>query len=254
MFYFLSKTLDFFLLPLSWFFLLLLYALFTKRRTRQKRALWSAFLLLYLCSNSFLVNFAMLWWEQPPKPWAALPHNNAVGVVLSGVINPMKSPKDRVYLNKGADRVLHTLELYKRGYINRILITGNFTRLSGEVFSEAAQLKHLLVLSGVPASAISIEEQARNTHENAVYAAQWLRENAAKQPVILVTSAFHMRRSVACFTHENVEVIPFPTDFYTRDAEFHPMLLLPSQSALATCSVLLHEIAGYLIYKIVGYA
>lgn len=255
MFYFLSKTLDFFLLPLSWVFLVLLYAFFTKRRRRARRAVAVLCLGLYLVANPWLTNRLMLAWEAPPVAWRKLPTKSVV-VVLSGVTNPLKQPADRVYLNKGADRIMHTVELFRRGYADKILVSGNYTLLSGKVYSEAAQIKHLLQVCGVPDSIIFLEEASKNTRENAVYSQRWLETHIGKpstDSVILVTSAFHIRRAVGCFRKENVPVRPFPTDFYSRNTDFNLKMLLPTQKAMAVSSILCREIAGYLVYKFMGY-
>ncbi len=253
MFYFLSKTLDFFLLPLSWVFILLFGALLTKKKSKRTFYLILSILWLYAIANPFLANWLMLQWETPPKAWEELPRTKSLGVILSGITNPLKTPRDRVYLNKGADRVLHTIELYKRGIIQQILVSGNYTRLNGEEYGEAEQIRYLLRLAEIPDSVIFLEQASKNTYENAVNVAKWIAANTKDDSVILVTSAFHIKRAVNCFKKQGIEVTPFPVDFYTRDLEFHPLMLLPSQASLSVNSVLFREVAGFYIYKIVGY-
>lgn len=251
MFYFLSKTLDYFLYPISWIFILLLLSILLRKW--RKTLLVVACILLYFFGNPYLANKVMKSWEQPPKNWCDLPSSKSLGIILTGVVNPLKSPKDRVYMNKGADRVLHTIELYRRDKIDSILISGNYTRLTGEVFSEAQQLKHVLVNAGVPDSIIFLEERSKNTYENALYSSGWITSNKLEKPILLITSAFHMNRAEACFEKQGIDVIPFPVDFYSRDSEFHPLMLLPSQASITTFSVLIHELVGFYVYKVRGY-
>ena len=56
----------------------------------------------------------------------------------------------------------------------------------------------LLQVMGVPASAILQERESRDSHDNAVYTAAMLNRLGMKK-ILLVTSAFHMRRSEALF-------------------------------------------------------
>jgi Ca-activated chloride channel family protein len=43
-----------------------------------------------------------------------------IGIVLTGITNLHKNPKDRTYFNKGADRIYHAVMLYKMNKINKI--------------------------------------------------------------------------------------------------------------------------------------
>lgn len=255
MFYFLSKTLYILLMPITWLFLLMGGALLVRSERWRKRLLAGALIFLYVAANPYLSNRLMIWWEVPPTPIADLSSPYDVAVVLSGVTNNFKSPEDRVYLNKGADRIMHTVLLYKKGMVKKILITGGYTKLSGEWRSEARLMKEVMVLSGVPEADIMIEEQARNTRENAVFAAEMLKESFPGQRYLLITSAFHMRRSMGCFRKAGIEATPFSTDFYTIDPDMNPLtLLVPTEPAFATNYVLVHEIVGYIVYRLVGYA
>ena len=60
-----------------------------------------------------------------------------------------------------------------------------------------------------------LEEQARTTQENAVLLARMLQPRPGER-YVLVTSAFHMPRSVATFRHNGFDVIPWPVDYRTR--------------------------------------
>ncbi|HTF82264.1 MAG TPA: hypothetical protein VL947_11075, partial [Cytophagales bacterium] len=70
MFYVLSKTIFYILMPFTWVVVLLIYALFTSKPLRKRNALIASLLLLFIFNNSFLANKAMLWWEPAPIPYA----------------------------------------------------------------------------------------------------------------------------------------------------------------------------------------
>jgi uncharacterized SAM-binding protein YcdF (DUF218 family) len=253
MFFILSKILYFLLAPLIWIVAALAIALFTKREKRRKRALITVAVLLLLFTNPFISNEAWLLWERGPKPIATLPNYDAA-IILTGLTDMDKTPHDRVYTNKGADRVLHTLQLYKQGKIRHIIISGGNGSLREKVTTEAASLRQILLQAGVPDSAILLEDKSRNTYENAQFTSQLLSKHTDFKKLLLVTSAFHMRRSKACFTKAGVMVNIYPADFYTHDRTWDlDKLLLPQEVVLHHWQKLLHEMAGFVVYKLVGY-
>ena len=95
-----------------------------------------------------------------------------------------------------------------------------------------------------------IENQSRNTAENAAFSKELLEKDNISH-IFLVTHAWHMARSYAMFTKYGLSTMPAPTAFDGwPDA---PMVLsdfIPSTSALQTSYSALHEIIGYIWYKI----
>ncbi|ANE52721.1 YdcF family protein [Flavisolibacter tropicus] len=253
MFFILSKILFFLLAPLIWIITTLAMALFAKKDKRRKRALVTTAALLLLFTNPFISNEAWLLWERGPKPIATLPTYDAA-IILTGLTDMDKSPHDRVYTNKGADRVLHTLQLYKLGKVQHIIISGGNGSLKEKITTEAESLRQLLVQAGVPDSVILMEDKSRNTYENARFTKQLLSQHPDLKKLLLVTSAFHMRRAEACFKKAGVVADTYPADFYTHDRSWDlDKLLLPQEAVLSLWQKLLHEMAGYVVYKVVGY-
>lgn len=97
--------------------LLVLGVLFIRRKL-GKRLILGALLLFLLFSNSYTSNYLMYAWEPKPRSIGTLPVYE-VGIVLTGITNIDRLPKDRTYFNKGADRVTHTLQLYKMGKLKK---------------------------------------------------------------------------------------------------------------------------------------
>jgi uncharacterized SAM-binding protein YcdF (DUF218 family) len=255
LFFLLSKTLDFVLLPAVWLVALLLGALACQPGGRnQRRWLRGAGLLVLLGTNNALVNEALLAWERPPVALAAVAPADAV-VLLTGITSGSKSPHDRVYLQHGADRLTNALWLYRAGRARRIIITGG----SGAVFSagntEAKDLATLLRLAAVPAADILLEERSRNTRENAKFTKELLAKHPDIKSLVLVTSAFHQRRAIGCFAKVGLHPQPFSADFYSTNRSWAPdYWLVPNIDALSRWSLLLHEMAGYFVYKAANYS
>jgi uncharacterized SAM-binding protein YcdF (DUF218 family) len=100
-----------------------------------------------------------------------------------------------------------------------------------------------------------VENQSRNTHENAVESKRILDSVSITGPVILVTSALHMRRSMACFARQGVAVVPFVANFEV--IENHPSfgaLLIPDLTTLRNWQYFLKEMLGLVAYTATGKA
>ncbi|MBP5285629.1 MAG: YdcF family protein [Kiritimatiellae bacterium] len=113
-----------------------------------------------------------------------------------------------------ADRVWHAVRLYRVGKAPLVVCSG---------FSDEWSTKPLLEDFGVPDSAMIFETASRNTEENARFVNAMLREKGVSK-ILLVTSAWHMRRSVLMFEKyaPDLEVMPCATDFEATMAKMHP--------------------------------
>jgi uncharacterized SAM-binding protein YcdF (DUF218 family) len=254
MFFLLSKVLDIVLLPTVWLFALLIAALVARQPQRKRQWLWAACGMLLILTNPALVNEALLAWERPPVPLAALPAHADAAVLLTGITQVDKAPHDRVYLGYGADRLTNALWLYRAGRVRRIIVSGGSGALLQKAHTEAADLATLLRLAGVPARDILLEDQSRNTHENALFTKRLLGQYPDIKSLVLITSAFHARRAQGCFEKVGLQPTAFPAGYFSTDRRATPdYWLLPSPGALQCWSVLVHEVAGWLTYKALGY-
>ena len=174
-------------------------------------------------------------------------------VVLGGVTVPPVPPRIAVEAEGGIDRLLHGLRLYRAGKAPVLVFSGGaLTLLTGSTLSEAEQLLQLAVECGVDSAAVILEDRSRNTHENALYVQRILSERGM-QRVLLVTSASHMRRAVAAFQAQGVEVIPAPTDVRVTDRGFSPLWLVPTANGLEKSSIAIKEYMGWWFYRLRGW-
>ena len=256
MFFTLSKIIDFILLPISWIIALACLALFTKNSKWRKFAGLSLLGILLIASNSLFVNTLFSAYEMPQKE---LKDHYPVAIILGGgMIRANQEDPTRMNVGESADRFLQPALLYKQGKVDRILITGGNTSIGNlkiDQSNETAQVKRLLVALGIPNEKILTETLARNTHENAVNSKIMIDSLHLKGPFLLVTSAFHMRRSMACFTKIGMNCTPYVVDSKKKDTDLGVLeCIIPSEKELYKLSYLLREIFGFLIYRIVGYA
>lgn len=200
----------------------------------------------------------MKQWELPAEPFNSYRSKYHSAIILGGVTDINKLPKDRVFTKQGADRILHAAKLYDLGIVQNLLVTGGSFSDRPDALSEAHQMKKILLQCGIPDSVIMIEAESKNTRENALKSATLLKQNdILDKQHILVTSAFHMRRALGCFEQAGINTIPFSTDFYTSDGRLGVSFLeviYPTEESLYKTFRVFREVLGYVVYKALSYA
>ena len=254
MFFVLSKTLSFLVLPLTMVFIPFVLSVVIKKQPWKKRFFWTGFILLVFFSNDFISNEAMKAWEVDPKPFSEM-RPYTLGIVLTGATQSFLQPNDRVYFHRGADRVTHTIQLYKLGLIKQILISGGTGLLIKEGEPEADKFKKVMIMAGVPENDILIENKTRNTGESAIAVKKIIDSlRYESKDCLLITSAFHMRRSMACYNKAGLNVDPFSTDFYGVPGKLLiASLVMPSIQGFIIWEKLFKEWTGLIAYKLAGY-
>ena len=254
MFFILSKTLNYLVMPLTIIVGCFVLSLIIRNKTWRRRFLFAGMILLFVFSNEFLANELMKVWEVETKAYDSM-RKYKLGIVLTGTIIPQLKPDDRVYFTRGADRVVHTVQLYKLGLIENILVSGGSGRLIDIKEREADRFKEALMLMGVPDSVILLENTTRNTHESAVEVKKILaRKGYSSDECLLITSAFHMRRSLACYRKVGLPLDSFTTDFYAHQGSYYfDAFFLPKLEALAIWHKLFREWVGLIAYWVAGY-
>lgn len=253
MFFVLSKIIGFFLNPFSVFWLMVLIAIiFWKKRWVQKWK-WIPVAFFFLFSNSFIALEYARMWEHKGRSIDSLDENYEVGVVLSGMAE-YNNDLDRLSIRRGSDRIWWAMQLYKKGKINKILISGKSGYVFNNGLKESEQFKENLINLGIPAEDIITENQSVNTYENAKFSAEIINEMNFGS-VLLITSGLHMKRSIACFQKQGVDVDHFSTDHYTGISRSYKLdqIFLPSLEAFTLWDRILHEQFGYFSYWIMGY-
>ena len=249
MFFILSKVLLYFIFPLTWVILLLLLSLFSKSKPAKRNFKIAAIAVFLLFSNNWLLASFARYWDAPPVP-LPVGRTYSCAVILGGFGS--ENDKGGGYFNNGADRFLQGLKLYQQGKVSHLLITGGNSDIVKDAFREGAWAAGQLKEFGVPAEAILVENESRNTLENGRYTKQLLQQSGLKPPYVLVTSAFHMRRSLMVFKKEKLPVIPYPANYLMARGQFSYFLLLPQAEALYYWSTYIKEVIGYAVYYVKG--
>ncbi len=137
-------------------------------------------------------------------------------IVLGGVTDStIAKARNSMTLNDRGERLTEAVVLAKRFPDARIVFSGG----SGSIFSkyepEAVSAGRYMEEMGVDKSRIILESKSRNTIENAKFSKQIINPKKGEKWLV-ITSAFHMSRSMGCFRTAGFDVYPWPVDYNTR--------------------------------------
>lgn len=252
-----SKLLSFVTQPLAWVVLLLLVGQVSLalRRRWGARLGWAALGLLLLQGWEPLPDALLRQLEAQhpgPAPGSNLQRYTGV-VVLGGALEPayVWQGHDQVALNNAAERMTVPLPLLQQYPQWRLLFTGGEGELFAEGLSEAARAQLFFDSMGVDPKRVLYESASHTTYENAVFSARVPDVNPA-QPWLLLTSASHMPRALATFRKAGWNVTPYPVDFRTGSQT--PWSQYSLAGGAQKWHVLLHELVGWLTYRLAGRA
>jgi uncharacterized SAM-binding protein YcdF (DUF218 family) len=177
-------------------------------------------------------------------------------VALGGAVRPSRYEVFGVDMKDALDRVTMAVELARRGKAKNVVLGGAAHEVHGQRRIEADMTKLWLESWGVTTARIYSLGGCANTHEEAVRVAA-LRRELGWQRVILVTSAYHLKRARATFLTAGVPVVCVPCDFQTQvsvETEDEPVLLpIPRPYGFVKASLFLHEQIGWLSYRLRGW-
>jgi uncharacterized SAM-binding protein YcdF (DUF218 family) len=253
MFFILSKTVAFLLLPSNFLILLGvagLVLLATRFARAGRRLLVTSLVLLALAGFAPIGSALGSLLESRFPPWDAARGEPDGIIVLGGAILPRLSQDyGTPAVNNEAARIIAIGKL-ARDYPNaRIVYSAGDNSLLGHA-PEGNFLYPLLDSLGVPRTRVRLELRSRNTEENAVFSKELMQPKPGER-WLLVTSAQHMPRAVGCFRRAGFDVEAYPVAWHTRRAfSFAPMETL--SGGLSRLDHAVHEWLGLVSYWLSG--
>ena len=247
MFFIISKILSFLLNPTFWILLILISSIIFKKRRRKLLILSVS--LFWFFSNGFIADIACRLWEEDVISANDIEKTYDYGIILGG-FSGFDNTKERVEFNECGDRLFYGIQLYKMGVIGKIIVSGGNGQLINEGYLEADWSKEFLIKCGIPSEDIIIENKSRNTWENAKYTSDIL-ENKGGGDLLLITSAWHMKRATFCFNKNNMDVDQFSTDYTQSNISLNlEYILLPNSTSYERWETLIKEVIGNFVYRI----
>ena len=223
---------------------------------RRKVLCWTGFGLLLLLSTGFVSGKLMRWIEEVEDRSAIQNVQTADAiVVLSGMIEERKNAPLGEW-SGAVDRFEGGVDLIQAGKAPLLIFTGGWVPWIPNAKPEGEILAQRAVRLGVPKDKILVTGKAQNTQEEATAVRQvgrnwWVTESNPR--IILVTSAFHMKRARMLFRKSGFEVTPFPVDFQSSDNnEITILSFLPTAQALSRSETAIKEMIGFAYYWVLG--
>ena len=242
----LNKILPLLVLPPGIYLVLIVAGLVWRRKVLA----WTGVLLLFLLSLPLVSGPLMRAVEWPYKRVSLRDVRSADAiVVLSGMIEHTPGAPLGEW-NDAADRFEGGVELFKSGKSQLLVFTFGQVPWAVHDVTEGQLLARRARLLGVSEKAIRVTGFGGNTSEESVAVAQMLGgDRVHKKRIILVTSAFHMRRAEQLFRRAGFAVYPYPVDFRsTANSSITVLDFLPNAESMASSSQALREMIGVGFY------
>ena len=255
LFFFLSKILGFFAEPSNLLVTLgLLGAVLLRTRFAHagRRLMAAALVLLAIFGLTPLGNALILPLEERFPLWDASRGSPDGVIILGGAVDEViASTRGEPALNEGAERMTAAVDLARRYPRARLVYSGGAAGLVVDAGAEATVARRLLIQMGIPPERIEIEDRSRNTIENALLTKQVAQPKPGER-WLLVTSAYHMPRSIGIFRHAGFPVEAYPVDWRTRGAADLVRPFDRFSDGLRRSDLAVREWVGLMMYWLTG--
>jgi uncharacterized SAM-binding protein YcdF (DUF218 family) len=173
---------------------------------------------LMIAGLSPLANVLILPLEDRFAVPQVAPENVTGIIVLGGTYDAeVTNLRGQMALNESGERILALAELARRHPQARLIYSGGGSTFTPDSTPEASLVEKTAPALGLDPARIEYERQSMNTYENAVFS-KAIAQPRSGETWLLVTSAFHMPRSVGVFRQAGFDVVPYPVDYRTAGA------------------------------------
>jgi len=250
----LSKVLNFFIYPLNILltisFLIILFFFLNKKKITKFFSLLFIFLFIFFGIYS-LPYFLLKNLEDYIKS-SKISYSQLTGiVVLGGGVYPnniVPKERDETSLSEHAERLTKAVEIYRKNPRIIILFSGGSDLLNkAQGWSDSDNTRKFFIDQGVKEENLIVEDQSRNTFENAKFTKKNFEDKKGKWG--LITSASHMPRSFMVFKKNGIILEPISVDYKTGTSEIF-WLTFDFYKAIKLWNTVLHEIIGIVYYKL----
>lgn len=242
---YLNKILPVFVMPIMLIIYLLIYGVWKKKRW----PIYTAMIGLYVFSTPiFAKNFFKLIEGTAPRQTPKNVSNAEAIVVLSGMINQVKSTNGVYPEWSDPDRFFAGLDLFKSGKAPKIIFTRGKMPWDKSKNTEGDILKQFALDYGVPDSAIVLTKNVENTADEAKAVGKLM---GKWRHIILVTSAYHMPRAKQNFESQDFIVQPFQVDYKVDQLNGLTFMdFLPDADSFRLLNTGYRELIGRVIYYV----
>lgn len=255
MFFVLSKVFWLLVQPVSLAILLGAIGLllsFARRRWLSRASFLIAVLLLFASAFTTLGYVLVQPLEAAFRRPSAPPSDITGIIVLGGGMDAeVNEVRGGYELNRAGDRFVEALRLAALYPAARIVVTGGLADIDQSGEPEAVAGERFFLDMGVARERLVLEPGSRNTEENA-HLTKAMVEPKPGETWLLITSAFHMPRSVGLFRKAGFPVVPWPTDYRSAGTEALGLTLHQPAENVTVTTLAIREWIGLAAYYLTG--
>jgi uncharacterized SAM-binding protein YcdF (DUF218 family) len=256
LFFAVSKTVGYLLIPSTFLIGIGLAGailLLTRFDRCGRRLMAVSLILLAICGFSPLANFVLYPLEQRFPKWDPSRGDPDGIIVLGGPLDADLSAAHGVpVIAASADRIIGAATLALRYPNARLVYTGGSPNLLHNDAKEADYATALFQGLGIPKSRLIMERRSRNTRENAEFSKAIVKPKPGER-WLLVTSAYHMPRSIGLFRKAGFPVEAYPVDWKIGTKEDLFKYYVTANDGLQLVDTGVREWLGLIAYRIAGH-
>jgi len=160
---------------------------------KRKYIILFGLILGYLVLNSIRIyKYSFIYFEK----------KSDVAIVLGAGTN------DGVLSPVFKERINHSLLLYKKGLVDKIIFTGGFGK--GQKKSDSQIAKNYALKNGVPEHNILIEDKSQFTIEN-ISESKIIMDSIGVKTALIISDPLHMKRAIKLAVNTGIDCKPSPT-------------------------------------------
>jgi len=255
LFFVLSKTMGAALLPINLLVelgVISVVLMATRFGGLGRKLAATTLVLLALTAFSPLGNLLLYPLESRFPPWdSSRGVPDGISVLGGSVDTDLSAAHHTPVVSHAADRLFAPAELARRYPNARIVFTGGSANLVAADGREADYSAPILENTGIPRERLILERESRNTFENAIFTKRLVAPKPGER-WLLVTSAFHMPRSMGIFRNAGFDVEAYPVDWRMGGRDDLFSFTNNGADGLGRTDVAAREWIGLLAYRLMG--
>ena len=173
-------------------------------------------------------------------------------IVLGGGVDVWSSAAwDTLALNGAGNRLVAMADLARRYPSAKIVFTGGYGAMFGQNLSEADLIERHVSELGLQPGRVVFERLSRNTKENADFTRDMLTPHPNER-WLLVTSAWHMPRSMGLFRKAGWKVEAYPVGWISAPGYASATLAVEASGHLGKFDMMVREWIGLIAARLIG--
>ena len=225
---------------------------FTRWKRLSRAALLLGILVLFLSAFTTL-GYVLLQPLESSFGRPEQPPGDVTGIIIlgGGMDAEVNDVRGGYELNRAGDRFLEGLRLAQLYPSAKVVVSGGIGDIDQSGEPEAVAGERFFTDLGVGRERLTVESASRNTEENARMTKELVRPQPG-EVWLLVTSAYHMPRSVGLFRKAGFEVLPWPTDYRGTGTESFGLTAHQPAENVTVTTLAIREWIGLLAYDLTG--